>query len=111
MPVYKSKEPTKDGRKWYFKCQYKDAYGEIHTKKSKKFELKGQAEEAERNFLMKCGEITYDKIIWDDLVKEFLENSHNKDGTLYSKKINLEKYGNIFKNKDIVTITPLLVEK
>ena len=28
MPVYKSNEPTKDGRKWFFKCQYKDAYGE-----------------------------------------------------------------------------------
>ena len=33
MPVYKSKEVTKDGRKWFFKCQYKDAYGETHTKK------------------------------------------------------------------------------
>ena len=36
MPVYKSKEVTKDGRKWFFKCQYKDVYGETHTKKSKK---------------------------------------------------------------------------
>ena len=50
MPVYKSKEVTKDGRKWFFKCQYKDAYGETHTKKSKKYELKTQAEEAEREF-------------------------------------------------------------
>lgn len=111
MPVYKSKEPTKDGRKWFFKCQYKDAYGEKRTKKSKKFELKSQAEASERAFLLSCGETTSNKIIWNDLVKEFLENSHNKDGTLYSKKINLEKYGNIFKNKDITTITPLLIEK
>ena len=106
MPVYKSKEPTKDGRAWFFKCQYKDAYGETHPKKSKKYMLKKQAEEAERDFLKTCGKQVSNKIIWDDLVKEFLENSHNKDGTLYSKKINLEKYGDIFENKDISSITP-----
>ena len=111
MPVYKSKEPTKDGRSWFFKCQYKDAYGETHSKKSKKYMLKKEAEEAEREFLRSCGETISNKIIWDDLVKEFLENSHNKDGTLYSKKINLEKYGNIFKSKNIYSITPLLIEK
>lgn len=111
MPVYKSKEPTKDGRAWFFKCQYKDAYGETHPKKSKKYMLKKQAEEAERDFLKTCGKQVSNKIIWDDLVKEFLENSHNKDGTLYSKKINLEKYGDIFENKDISSITTLLVEK
>lgn len=111
MPVYKSKEPTKDGRSWFFKCQYKDAYGEVHSKKSKKYMLKKEAEEAEREFLRSCGETISNKIIWDDLVKEFLENSHNKDGTLYSKKINLEKYGNIFKSKNIYSITPLLIEK
>lgn len=111
MPVYKSKEPTKDGRAWFFKCQYKDAYGETHPKKSKKYMLKKEAEEAEREFLRSCGETVSNKIIWDDLVKEFLENSHNKDGTLYSKKINLEKYGDIFKDKNINAITPPLVEK
>lgn len=111
MPVYKSKEPTKDGRSWFFKCQYKDAYGETHPKKSKKYMLKKEAEEAEREFLRSCGEKVSNKIIWDDLVKEFLENSHNKDGTLYSKKINLEKYGNIFRGKDINIITLPLIEK
>lgn len=111
MPIYRSKEPTKDGRKWFFKCQYKDAYGETHTKKSKKYELKCQAEEAERKFLLNCGEKVSNKIIWNDLVNDFLENSHNKDATLYSKKIVLNKYGNIFNNKEISSITPLLVEK
>ena len=111
MPVYKSKEVTKDGRKWFFKCQYKDAYGETHTKKSKKYELKSQAEEEERKFLISCGKTVSNKMAWNDLVNEFLENSHNKDGTLYIKKINLKKYGNIFKNKNIYSITPILVEK
>ena len=111
MPVYKSKESTKDGRAWFFKCQYKDAYGEIHSKKSKKYTLKKEAEEAEREFLRSCGETTSNKIIWDNLVEEFLNNSHNKDGTLYSKKINLKKYGNTFKDKDISIINTLLVEK
>lgn len=111
MPIYRSKEPTKDGRKWFFKCQYKDAYGETHTKKSKKYELKSQAEEEERKFLISCGKTVSNKMAWNDLVNEFLENSHNKDGTLYIKKINLKKYGNIFKNKNIYSITPILVEK
>ena len=111
MPVYKSKETTKDGRKWFFKCQFKDAYGETHTKKSKKYELKGQAEEAERKFLLSCGKTISNKIIWNDLVEEFLENSHNKDGTLYAKKVNIQKYGDIFNNKNIDLITPNLVEK
>ena len=111
MPIYRSKEPTKDGRKWFFKCQYKDAYGETHTKKSKKYELKSQAEEEERKFLISCGKTVSNKMAWNDLVNEFLENSHNKDATLYSKKIVLNKYGDIFSNKEISSITPLLVEK
>ena len=111
MPVYKSKEPTKDGRSWFFKCQYKDAYGEVHSKKSKKYMLKKEAEEAEREFLRSCGETISNKIIWDDVVKEFLENSHNKDGTLYAKKVNINKYGDIFNGKNIDLITPNLVEK
>ena len=111
MPIYKSKEPTKDGRKWFFKCQYKDAYGETHTKKSKKYELKSQAEEEERKFLISCGKTVSNKMTWNDLVDEFLENSHNKDATLYSKKIVLNKYGDAFNNKEISSITPLLVEK
>lgn len=111
MPVYKSNEPTKDGRKWFFKCQYRDAYGETHTKKSKKFESKTQACDEERRFLLNCGEKKSDKVIWDDLIEEFLENSNNKDGTLYSKKISLNKYGSIFKNKDISYITPPIIDQ
>ena len=112
MPVYKSKDVTKDGRKWYFKCQYKDVYGERHTKKSKKYAFKQEAHEAERMFLINCGKANVDDgLLWNDVVYEFLENSHNKDGTLYSKKINIEKYGNLFTNKKVNDITPLLVEK
>lgn len=109
MPAYKSKDKTKDGRQWYYKCQYKNAYGENKTKKSKKFLSKKEASIAERQFLNECCNYN-NNIIWDDLVVEFLSNSNNKDGTLYSKKINLNKYGDLFKNKNIDKINVKLIE-
>jgi len=39
MPVYKSPEPTKDGRSWYYRCFYDDAFGERKQKKSMKYIL------------------------------------------------------------------------
>lgn len=111
MPIYKSKEKTKDGRQWYYKCQYKDVYGEIKTKKSKKYLTKKEASDEERKFLLNCGEKTSNKITWNELVNEFLENSNNKDGTLYAKKVNIKKYGNMFNHKNINLITINIVEK
>lgn len=111
MPVYKTTDKTKDGRQWYFKCQYKDIFGENKTKKSKKFLTKGEAQKAEREFLSQTGKITSNSIIWEELVDEFLKNSKNKDGTLYSKKVTFDKYGDLFLNKKIDGINTLLIEK
>lgn len=111
MPVYKSKDKTKDGRQWYYKCQYKDVYGEIKTKKSKKFSSKKEASDEERIFLNECGVKSSNNILWEDLVAEFLNNSNNKDGTLYSKKINIEKYGSLFNGKSINKINIVFLEQ
>lgn len=48
MPVYKSTEMTKDGRKWYFKFYYTDILtGKSKAYKSKKYALKSEAANAE----------------------------------------------------------------
>ena len=51
MPVYKSKKPTKDGRAWFFRCYYTDAYGNRKQKESKLHFTKKEAREAEIAFL------------------------------------------------------------
>lgn len=37
MAIYKTKNPTKDGRQYFFRVKYKDIKGEIHDYASKKF--------------------------------------------------------------------------
>lgn len=43
---------TKDGRSWYYRCRYKDIYGNSKQKESMKFLAKAEAQEAERLFLL-----------------------------------------------------------
>lgn len=51
MPIYKSKTPTKDGRKFFYKVSYKDAFGNSKTVVSKKFFTKTEAKKEEAIFL------------------------------------------------------------
>ena len=44
MPVYKTKNPTKDGRQYFFRINYKYIFGEIHDYYSPKFKNKKDAE-------------------------------------------------------------------
>lgn len=74
MPVYKTKtEKTKDNKIWYFKCNYKDIYGNIKQKKSKKFATKEEATKEEAKFLLNIGEnkttsnVTFNKV-YDELI-------------------------------------------
>ena len=68
MPVYKSKtEKTKDNRIWYFKCNYKDIYGNIKPKKSKKFSTKEEAIKEEAKFLILTGNTTTTSPTFDDI--------------------------------------------
>ena len=97
MPVYKSKEVTKDGRKWFFKCQYKDIYGETHTMKSKKFFKKSDAEEAEAKFIIENNGIKNSKsITFDSVFIEYIENQKNK---VKKQTINKDKQLNKYISK------------
>lgn len=79
MPVYKSKEQTKDGRKWFFKCQYKDIYGEIKTKKSKKFMSKSAAQKAEAKFIIENNGIKQNSsITFNNVFLEYIENKKER---------------------------------
>ena len=40
VSIYKDKKATKDGRCWYFKVNYTDAFGKPDQYKSKKFATK-----------------------------------------------------------------------
>lgn len=107
MPVYKSKEVTKDGRKWFFKCQYKDVYGETHTKKSKKYNLKSEAEEAERLFLIKNTENSDNTITFKEISKLYLEEKKKelKPQSLDKKKNLLKHINNYLGNTQIKRLT------
>ena len=73
MPVYKTKtEKTKDNRIWYFKCNYKDIYGNIKSKKSKKFSTKEEAIKEEAKFLILAGNTTTMSPTFDDIYNEYL---------------------------------------
>lgn len=68
MPVYKTKtEKTKDNKIWYFKCNYRDIYGNIKQKKSKKYSSKEEATKEEAKFIISIGksentDYTFNKI-------------------------------------------------
>ena len=48
MAVYKDPKPTKNGRAWYFKFSYKDAFGATKQYRSKRYLTKKEASDAER---------------------------------------------------------------
>ena len=73
MPVYKTKtEKTKDNKIWYFKCNYRDIYGNIKQKKSKKFSTKEEAIKEEAKFLILTGNTTTMSPTFDDIYNEYL---------------------------------------
>lgn len=63
MPVYREKNKkkwTKDGRSYFFKCQYEDAYGNKKTKKSKYYMTSKEAKDAEDEFKLSNKQRTND---------------------------------------------------
>lgn len=96
MPVYMEKKEkwTKDGRRYFYKCQYTDRYGNRKQKKSKLFLKKDDAKTAERKFLESItmiDEINYD-VSFEQVYYEWLEYKKQviKSTTYYStqKKAN-----------------------
>lgn len=96
MPVYMEKKEkwAKDGRRYFYKCQYTDRYGNRKQKKSKLFLKKDDAKTAERKFLESItmiDEINYD-VSFGQVYYEWLEYKKQviKSTTYYStqKKAN-----------------------
>lgn len=51
MPIYKASKPTKDGRSYFFKVNYKDRLSNDSQYVSKKYATKTEAKDEERKFL------------------------------------------------------------
>lgn len=96
MPVYKTKtEKTKDNKIWYFKCNYKDIYGNIKQKKSKKYATRDEALKEEAKFKLKQDEVSLLNTTMYDLYNAyfFLDDSIvNRESTLYTKEYRVRKY-------------------
>lgn len=90
MAVYKSKKTTKDNRAWYFSTYYVDLDGINKKKKSKKYNLKKEAEEAERIFLMSYKEQSIQKITFKELIEDYI--NYQKDKVKISSFRNYYKY-------------------
>ena len=120
MPVYKTKtEKTKDNKIWYFKCNYRDVFGNIKQKKSKKYATKEEAIKEEAKFKLDNGIDNEEKtkITIYDAYKDYFFNDvyNNKESSLYTKesrvRIHILPFFYDEKNKKYCTITKINVEK
>ena len=94
MVVYKYPKPTKNGRAWYFKFSYKDAFGATKQYRSKRYLTKKEASDAERMFLVtSTNKVEDNNMTFKDLYDEL--RMHNdeimKDTTKYGYD-NKEKF-------------------
>lgn len=82
MAVYQEKNKkkwTKDSRKWYYKCYYKDLQGNNACKKSKLFISKKEAQDQERIFLNEVNlNIPTKAITFKELIDEYLNFQKDK---------------------------------
>lgn len=80
MPVYKYNNPTKDGRCWLFRVNYKDSLNNNRRYTSKKYATKFEAKEAERKFLNELDNNSNipSKITLGDLWDKYLEFQSDK---------------------------------
>lgn len=101
MPVYKSTEPTKDGRSWYYRCFYDDAFGERKQKKSMKYSLKSEALEAERIFLLNKVNNDHKSYTFYDAYLYLINNKDNqyKNTTIHQYKCRSNYFKPLFKTK------------
>lgn len=112
MAVYESKNPTKDGRKYFFRIKYKDILGNVHDYNSQKFKAKADAINAEAlyrvemlNKEMFINDVTIDSVFNQYFLKHKQEvkkqteikiKNHYKYLSILSKvKVNNLKYDHI----------------
>lgn len=84
MAVYKSKNPTKDGRSYYFMLYKKDNMGINKKYRSKKYKTKSEAKDAEAEFILKRDNPTHIKL--GIVAIEFFKylSTIKKESTLYT---------------------------
>ncbi len=80
MPIYKASKPTKDGRMYFFKVQYKDSLSNLKVFISKKYATKTEAKDEERKYLNSINEQNKapDKMTIGELWLKFLEFQDDK---------------------------------
>lgn len=80
MPVYKNEShKTKDGRKWFFKCQYVNALGVRKSKVSKMYLSKEEAIKEEAKFLLSNGENKpISKVTFNNIYNEMILKKENE---------------------------------
>lgn len=104
MPVYKTKNPTKDGRQYFFRIKYKDIFGEIHDYSSPKFKNKKDAESEEAKYRIKVDskDAYVSNITIDQAYVEYIENKSKKvKKQTIIKDEKLYRYFDKIKNKKI----------
>ncbi len=80
MAIYETKNPTKDGRKYYFRIKYKDIFGKTHDYSSQKFKSPKEAklEEARYRLKIEDKDVCVSTITLDQIYLEFIEDKKTK---------------------------------
>lgn len=78
MPVYKDKKPTKDGRVYYFKISYKDAFGKQKRFESKRYKTKKEAEKEQALFRLSNEQKPKVDYTFSLIAKSFLEEKKTR---------------------------------
>lgn len=104
MAIYKDPTSTKDGRCWYFKISYKDAFGKQKQYRSKKFATKKEAVDKERMFMVTSTDKVEDNnMTFKDLYDEF--RMHN-DAIMKTTT----QYGYKYKERFIECFYPIKIK-
>lgn len=95
MAVYKSKNPTKDGRQYFFRIKYKDIFGEWHDYTSPKYKKQQDAKEEEARYRIKVSEqkAYTSNITLEEAFYDYIDNKKNKvKKQTYLKEYNLFRH-------------------
>ena len=72
MPVYKSKTPTTDGRRFFFSVSWTDAAGNNRRYKSKKYKFREDCQRAEAAFRLSVNKSVSGGFTFDELAQEYI---------------------------------------
>lgn len=113
MAVYKTKNPTKDGRSYFFRIKYKNVFGVIKDYTSPKYKTKKEAEIEEAKYRIDIGEMSsFSSITFDDVYKEFIEIKKENIKVQTVEKIeNLYRHLSSIKDKKINSIDIIVYRK